>query len=178
MLKVFDQAGRRKLARCDGGATAVEFALVSPVIIAILLAALQIGVVFLAKSALETATESAARYVLTNQANALTQAQFQTEVCNFTYGALFNCNNLIVQLGPAPSSASQISASLPQFSTAGVLQNPTGYAISPAPTKMMLVVMYKWPLIVGPLGLYFATFSDGTLLMTSTQIFQIEPTSG
>jgi Flp pilus assembly protein TadG len=176
-LHGFELTRRRHLADCDRGATAVEFALVSPIIIAILLAALQIGVVFLAKSYLETATEAAARLVLTNQTGAMTQSNFQTAVCN-QIGALFNCSGIIVQLGTAPSSASQIAASLPQFTTAGVLTNPTGYGLAPAPAKMMLVVMYKWPLIVGPLGLYFASFSDGTLLMTSTQIFQIEPSNG
>ncbi len=172
------QSGRRNLAAREDGATAVEFALVSPVIIAILLAALQIAVVFLAKSYLETATEAAARTVLTNQANGLTAAQFKTQLCASPYNAMFTCNNFIVQLGPAPSSASAIAASLPQFSAAGVLQNPTSYGLVAAPAKMMLVVMYKWPLIFGPLGLYFASFNDGTLLMTSTQIFQIEPNNG
>lgn len=176
-MKGFERAGRRVWARCERGATAVEFALVSPVIIAILLAALQIAVVFLAKAYLETATEAAARVVLTNQANSMSQSQFQTAVCN-QIGALFNCSNLIVQLGQAPTSASQISASLPQFSSAGVLLNPTTYGLAPAPAKMILIVMYKWPLIVGPLGVYFATFTDGSLLMTSTQIFQIEPNNG
>lgn len=168
---------RGNLARCERGATAVEFALVSPIMIAIILAALQIGVVFLAKSYLETATEAAARLVLTNQTGSMTQSDFKTAVCN-QIGALFNCSGIIVQLGTAPSSVSQIAASLPQFTTAGVLVNPTGYSLAPAPAKMMLVVMYKFPLIVGPLGVYFASFTDGTLLMTSTQIFQIEPSNG
>jgi hypothetical protein len=35
--------------------------------------------------------------------------------------------------------------------------------------------MYQWPVFGGPLGLNFATLGNGTLLMVSTQVFQIEP---
>jgi hypothetical protein len=40
---------------------------------------------------------------------------------------------------------------------------------------MLLVVMYPWPVYGGPLGLNFSNMGNGTMLMTSTQVFRIEP---
>ncbi len=40
---------------------------------------------------------------------------------------------------------------------------------------MLLVVMYPWPVYGGPLGLNFANLGSGQMLMTSTQVFRIEP---
>jgi Flp pilus assembly protein TadG len=166
----------RRFLRCESGAQAIEFAMLSPMIIALFLAALQVALIFLAKAYLETATEAAARFVMTNQANSMTQSQFRTQVCN-EIGALFNCANLIVQLEVAPSSASLMSSSMPQFNASGVLVNPTSFAIAAAPSKMMLIVMYEWPIFGGSLGLNFGNLGNGDLLMTATQIFQIEPTT-
>ena len=39
----------------------------------------------------------------------------------------------------------------------------------------MRVVMYPWPVYGGPLGLNFANLDNGKMLMTSTQVFRIEP---
>jgi Flp pilus assembly protein TadG len=152
----------------------MEFAVLAPVIIALILATLQVALIFLAKAYLETATESASRLVMTNQANSLTQAQFQAQLCN-SISALFTCANLIVELQPAPTSAAQMNAAMPQFDANGVLTTPTSYSIAAAPAKMMLIVMYQWPVIGGPFGLTFANLGNGKLLMSSTQIFQIEP---
>ena len=166
-----------RFLQCQRGGPAVEFAVLAPVVIAVILAALEVAVIFLAKSYLETATEDAARYVMTNQANSMTSsAQLQTQVCNYI-GALFNCANLIVELEPAPTSVAQMSAAMPQFDSTGALTNPTTFSIAAAPSKMMLIVMYQWPVFGGIAGLNFGSLGNGTLLMTSTQIFQIEPTS-
>ena len=71
-----------KLAGDETGSPAVEFALVFPIFIAVVLATLQAASIFLVKAFFESAAEEAARVVLTNQTETLTAAQFQTEVCN------------------------------------------------------------------------------------------------
>ena len=57
----------RRLASDEAGSPAVEFALVSPIFIAVVLATLQAGSIFLAKAYFESGAEQAARIVLTNQ---------------------------------------------------------------------------------------------------------------
>ena len=57
----------RKLAGDETGSPAVEFALVFPIFIAVVLATLQAASIFLVKAFFESAAEEAARVVLTNQ---------------------------------------------------------------------------------------------------------------
>jgi Flp pilus assembly protein TadG len=147
---------------------------VAPFIIAMMLAMVQVTVIFLAKGYLEAATEAGARLVLTNQVNGMTQVQFHTAICS-KITALFTCGNLIVDLNQAPSSVVAMSSAMPQFTSKGTLVNPTNFSIMPSPAKMMLIVMYQWPVFGGPLGLNFANMGNGMLLMVSTQVFQMEP---
>jgi Flp pilus assembly protein TadG len=56
------------LARCDSGATAVEFALVAAPFFAMLVALFQTALVFFASRVLDETTEQASRYIMTGQA--------------------------------------------------------------------------------------------------------------
>ena len=180
MGKFFASARRRvrKLAGDETGSPAVEFALVFPVFIAIVLATLQAGTIFLVKAFFESTAEEAARVVLTNQADSLTTAQFQTEICN-ELTALFDCSEVTVELEPVPAGATNLSALLPTFNANGtVVGTPAvdvGANSGASGTDMLLVVMYPWPVYGGPLGLNFANMGNGKMLMTSTQVFRIEP---
>ena len=160
--------------RCDKGVNAIEFAFVVPIIIAILLATAQVGVIFIAQAYLNEVAEAGMRTVLTNQANNLTQDQFKSAICS-NVTALFNCANLIVELEQAPSTAASMSTAMPQFDANGNLTQPTTYTLAPAPAQMLLVVMYQWPVIGGPLGLNFGSLGNGAYLLVSTQVFMIEP---
>ena len=159
---------------CDRASTAIEFAFVAPMIIAIMLATVQVAVIYTAQSYLATISEGGMRAVLTNQANSMTKAQFKTMICANYLTALFSCNNLIVDLEQVPANNNLLSA-MPQFDASGNLVNPTNFAVAPAPAKMMLIVMYQWPVIGGMLGLNFGNLGNGTYLMVSTQVFQVEP---
>ena len=165
--------------RADDATTAVEFAFVAPMIVAILLAAFQIAVIFIAQSYLEAVTEDAARIVLTNNAYTLTQAQFKAAVCGKVQ-ALFNCANLIVHLQPvpactAPNTTAQCMANLtPQFDSSGNLRKSRDLQSRQPADKMLLTVMYQWPVIAGPLGMTFSNLGNGSYLLSSTQVFQIE----
>ena len=152
-----------------------------PILAAVVLATLQVGVIFIAKAYLETGTEQAARVVLTNNATAtssgvtapMTQAQFQTAVCN-ELPALFTCANIIVQLENLPATATSMGSLLPTFNANGTLSAPTTYTAPASGTLMVLIVMYQWPVYGGILGLNWGNMGNGTLLMTSTQIFKVE----
>jgi Flp pilus assembly protein TadG len=169
----------RKLAGDEAGSPAVEFALVFPIFIAVVLATLQAGSIFLVKAFFESGAEEAARVVLTNQTGTLTAAQFKTEICN-QLTALFNCGQVTVELEPVPAGTTNLTAILPTFDSHGnVVGTPTvdvGVSAGTGGTDMVLVVMYPWPVYGGPLGLNFSNMGSGKMLMTSTQVFRIEPT--
>ena len=160
---------------CERGATAIEFAFVAPMVMAILVAIAQISVVYIAQSYLETVTEQAMRIVLTNQSYTLTQAQFNSAICA-KVTALFNCNNLIVNLQPiTTTTAAGVTSSLPQFDSNGNLTTPTSFNPGNAADKMLLVVMYQWPVFGGPFGLTLANMGNGSRLLVSTEVFYKEP---
>ncbi len=168
----------RKLAGDEAGSPAVEFALVFPIFIAIVLATLQAGTIFLVKAFFESSAEEAARIVLTNQTGSLTAAQFQTEICN-QLTALFNCGELVIELEPLPAGTTNLKTMLPTFDSHGNLVGaPTvdvGANAAASGTDMLLVVMYPWRVYGGPLGLNFSNMGSGKMLMTATQVFRTEP---
>jgi Flp pilus assembly protein TadG len=170
----------RKLAGDEAGSPAVEFALVFPIFIGVVLATMQAGSIFLVKAFFESGAEQAARIVLTNQTSTLTAAQFHTEICN-QLTALFNCGQVTVELEPMPTGTTNMSALLPKFDSHGNLVGTppvnVGVNAGAAGTDMLLVVMYPWPVYGGPLGLNFSNLGNGKMLMTSTQVFRVEPQS-
>lgn len=161
----------------ESGTTAIEFAFVAPIMIVLLLGTVQVAVLYIAQSYLEALTEMAMRIVLTNNAPAKA-ADFNTAICA-KLTALFNCGSLIVDLEPiTATSPSQVASSLPKFDNKGNLVNPTNYSVGASTDKMLLTVIYPWPVIGGPswLGLTFADQnSNGTRRLVSTQVFYKEP---
>jgi Flp pilus assembly protein TadG len=165
-----------RFGRAQSAATAVEFAMIAPLLFALLLASTQIAVIFIAQSYIQTVAEATERSVLTNQTAALTSSQFKTLVCN-NVGALFNCNNLIISLQVAPTTQAGISTALPTFNASGTMTSTPTIASIPPNTQALLIIMYQWPVIAGPLGAYFGTLGNGAYLLTATEVFQTEPCS-
>lgn len=162
----------------ESGVAAIEFAFVAPMMIVILLGTLQVSVLYIAQSYLEALTEGAMRIVLINNAYSLTQAQFNSQICaNIT--ALFTCGSLIVDLEPITATTpAQVANSLPKFDANGNLINPAKFNVGNANDKMLLTVIYPWPVIGGPswLGLTFADQNGGsTRRLVSTHVFYKEP---
>ena len=170
-------AGRRAAAafatRRDGG-PAAEFALVAPIFIVVIYATVQCAIIYICNAYLETATETAARQVLTNQATALTSSQFQAKVCGYL-PALFNCSSIMVGLQPVSLSCS-INTAAPTFNSDGTLKTSLPYQLPTAGQIGVLQVMYQWPVLGLPLGVNFANLGNGTYLMMSTQVFRVEAT--
>jgi Flp pilus assembly protein TadG len=165
-----------RLLRSQRGMAAVEFAMVAPIFLGMMLGILQITLIYFAKETLETVTEAAARGVLTGQVQSagLTQAQFQTAVCA-SVPALFKCSGLMVDLQPA-TSLSTVNTSEPTltFDANGNVTNSWQFKPGASGNIMVLRVMYQWPLFTGPLGLNLANLSNGNLLIMATAVFKNE----
>jgi Flp pilus assembly protein TadG len=161
--------------------TAVEFAIVSPLVIALILGAMQIAVIYLAQAELENAAEQAARVVMTNQApvsGSSGQASFATTVCGYL-PALFSCSSVMVDLqaqsiSPASSDALILTPPTLTYGSSGQVTNSWNYNPGSPGKLMILRVMYQWPVFSGPLGLVFSDLANGTLFISSTQVFQNE----
>ena len=173
----------RRAAADVSAATAVEFALVAPMVIALILGTIQIAVIYLAQAELENAAEQAARLVLTNQATSGSagQASFVNAVCGYL-PALFTCSSVMVDLetqAVCPNSSDALTMAPPTltYNASGQVTNTWNYSPGSGGSLEILRVMYQWPVFAGPLGVVFSDLSNGTLLLTSTQVFQNEPGS-
>jgi len=157
---------------------AVEFALIALPFLALVFAALQTAIILMVEEELETAVEQSGRLVLTGQVtsttgqtNSKTQAQFTAQVCSYLV-ALFNCNNLMVNMQTA-SSFSTASTAAPSYQT---LQNNTwSYQTGTVGQVVVLQVMYEWPIFGGLLGYNLDNLPNGTRLLMATSVFQNEP---
>jgi Flp pilus assembly protein TadG len=175
--------GMAALRSFSDGGVASEFGMIAPAFLVFMLGSAEIGIIYLAKAALETATESAARLILTGQApntgNATADAStFHTAVCNELSG-LFSCSGIMVNLQPA-TSYSNINTSTPTltFDVNGNVTNSWVYNPGAPGALMVLEVMYQWPVLGLPLGVSFGNLSNGNLLLMSVQVFKNESIYG
>jgi Flp pilus assembly protein TadG len=169
-----------RFARAQEAATAVEFALIAPAFLATLIAVFQTCIFMFAQVVLQNATNTAARYFLTGQAqnNGCTASQIINGGCGTLAGvcpaAMFNCNNLyLVVQNYSSFSAANTSAPTMYNGTTPV----TSYAYSPgAPGDIMVVqLIYAWPVVGGPLGFTLANLPNGAAEMIGVSAFRVEP---
>lgn len=173
----------KHFALCQKGATALEFALVAAPFLGLLVALLDTALVFFAQRVLDEVTEEASRYILTGQAQQsnLTQAQFANYVCTSTntatlVSALFNCNNLMVNVESYSTFASaSTSAPTLTFNANGTVSNTWTYAPGNPGSIVVMQVMYQWPVVLGPLGFNLSNLTNGNRLLVSTAVFKTEP---
>jgi Flp pilus assembly protein TadG len=165
--------------RCHSGAAAVEFAVIATPLFALIIGILQIGVIFMAQQQLETAVEKSARTVLTGQAQqgGVTQSQFASALCaNLTL--LFKCSDVMVDLRSASAfSAADTSAPTLTYDVSGNVTNSWSFEMGTVGTIMVLRVMYRFPVVGGPMSFGLANLGNGKRLLMSTAVFQVEPYS-
>jgi Flp pilus assembly protein TadG len=157
------------------GATAVEFALIAPIFLGLIVAILQTTIYLFAQAALQNAAIEAGRLFMTGQAQngGWNAGTIQTKVCP-QIQAMFNCSNVIV-IVQNYSSFAGASTSTPQLYNNG---NPvTTFAYNPGtPGEIMVVqLVYKWPVVGGPLGFTLSNLPDGTAEMMGISAFRVEP---
>jgi Flp pilus assembly protein TadG len=157
------------------GATAVEFALVAFPLICLIFAILQVAIIFFFDQALQSATQKAARQVLTGSAQdaGMTQAQFQNVVCG-NLPSQFQCSNVMLDVR---SSSSFSSANTTPVTYSANAQGAVQGAFSPGAAGDIVImrVLYDWPVLGGPLALGLANLPDGGHLMEATAVFKNEP---
>jgi Flp pilus assembly protein TadG len=173
----------KHFAVCQKGAAALEFALIAAPFLALLVALFQTALVFFAGRVLDEVAEEASRYILTGQAQQsnMTQSQFANYVCTSAdtatlVSALFNCNNLMVNVQNYTdfASASTSSPTL-TFNKNGTVSNTWNFSPGSPGSIVVVQLMYQWPIVLGPLGFNLSNLSNGNRLLVSTAVFKSEP---
>jgi Flp pilus assembly protein TadG len=161
-----------------GATTAVEFALIAPAFLAMLIAILQMASFLFAQQVLQTAAVAAGRLILTGQvqSSSLTQSQFVTnDVCPLL-PALFTCGNLYVNV-QTYTNFGGASTSIPSLtiSANGTVSSTGGYSLGGPGEVMVLQLVYPWKIITGPLGALLPNFSNGYTEIMGVTAFRVEP---
>lgn len=159
------------------GASAVEFAIVAPLFLALLFAIIETALMFFASQVLETITQDAARMILTGQAQAANyqQADFKTYVCS-QIPAIFSCANIVVNVQSSPS-VSAISYSNTYDTSCNLVASQVQYSPGGPGDTVLLQVSYKWQLFVTGLGYNIADCPNNQKKLVASAAFQNEPYS-
>jgi Flp pilus assembly protein TadG len=169
---------RRNIRRFGGaqqGTTAIEFALIAPVFIALLVAIFETTLFLFAQANLQYAAMETGRLFMTGQAQNgnMTQSQLQSTVCPMVQ-QIFNCSNLVIVV-QSYASIGCVSTTAPQLYNAnGTLSSGTFSPGSPG-DLMVVQIAYPWSLVTGPLGFTLANQSNGTSEIMGISAFRVEP---
>ena len=165
------------------GVAAVDFAIVALPFLVMLLATLELVIIYFSSQALETFTEDNSRKIMVDliQQESLTAAQYKAQLCS-QLPSLFNCNNFYVDVVSVPPSITAYSSSdlsLPAltFDAGGNVTN--SWRFQPGNPGYIVVVrmMYQWSVFNLPLGLNLVNQSNGSRLLMATAVFKNELTN-
>jgi len=192
------------LLRDREGVSALEFAIVAPVFLGLLLAILYTMLIYLAQQMLETAAQSAGRLMLTGIAQntqlanghvGMSASDFKNAICNGFTGtgpngqaistpallpSMLSCSRLTVNVTTVNAyNVSSTSSPTFTYDSNGVLTSTgTGYnyQASGAGQNRIVVVqlIYLWATGKGPLGLNLSNQPNGNRKLVATSVFTTE----
>ncbi len=161
----------------EGGATAVEFALIAVPFLTLLFAIIELGMIFVASTTIESATATAARQIRTGQLQASANnnaAAFKALICNrMTWISTAECTaNLSVDVRTF-STFSAIDATPPV--AGGAIDQSKLTFNSGAPCDIVLVrAFYPWTLLVPVLEPGLPDINPTQRLLATTVAFRNE----
>lgn len=166
----------RDLRDDTGASSAIEYALLGPVLFALIIATIQTALVFIAQQGLESDAQNSARLILTGQSQqaGMTAAQFKTAACN-ALPPFLSCSNLYIDVTTASSwSAANTGAPTITYDSSGNVTN--GFSFSPGTQGSIVVLrlMYMWPTIAGPLGFDLSNQPGHNRMLVATSVFKTE----
>ena len=166
---------RRFRARKEG-ATAVEFALIAPVLFLLIFGTIETGVIYMAGSSLQIATDNAARLVRTGQVQlqGLSQANFRTKLCS-KLAPLVPCDNNLQIDVQTFTSYNTASFGNPLTAQGNLDPSLNRFAPGTACSVVLLRAFYVWPVTTPVLTPFLKNMSNNSHLLVATAAFRNEP---
>lgn len=179
------RAKRKRYVKNESGATAVEFAMVSPVFFLMLGITLETGLMLFTEYVLQTSVQEAARLVRTGQAQAsnLNAAAFKSKICNLA-GLIINCNSNVSVYMATASNFTNLNNVVPSSLSIGQKSDgtpgPASFDCGGPSQAVALIATYDWKFTIPYFMSYFANFGSDTRRLTGFAMFKNEPfpTSG
>ena len=150
-------------------AAALEFALVAPLFLALLMAIVQLALVFVGQAGLDSGAEAAARLLRGGQPQreGWDAGRYARAAC----GALppfMSCGRLSVDVSHVARLAD--AAGLPAIGAGGGGYDPGG-----PDARVVVRLSYLWPTGAMPLGLNLADKAGGNRTLVATRLMRAEP---
>lgn len=162
---------RRLIAaiRDDRGVTIVEFALVVPVVLILLIACIDFARVLNASVTIQNASREGARYATLNpQAGGETDAGYAARIGSYVSGRVVPLDAGLITVGITRSTSTDPRC-------AGVAPTSCAWAAGqPAPTRMTVTVSYPWTATAWVIGPMFFAATRATSLQASASMEGIQ----
>jgi Flp pilus assembly protein TadG len=163
----------RRLGRDRGGASALEFALLLPVFLWLLMGILETSVMLHTQVVVEGAVADAARQIRTGQAQQSGDAvtTFQNQLCG-SLNSVIGCNELTYDVRTSSSFATI---------TWGFQEDEEGETIPPVFTPgnagdiVVVTVQYTWRFFTPMIGAFYGDNHGMTRTIMATAVFRNEP---
>jgi Flp pilus assembly protein TadG len=171
---IFLACALRRLRRDRSGASAVEFALIAPLMLIGVFGILEIALMFLAAQVLETGTEVATRLIMTGQVkdSTISKDAFKAAVCE-KVKVLLDCTNLYVD-AQAYSSMSEPTFDNPIQNKKFV--DNTKFITGKQGDIVVVRTFYAWPAILaGFYGYDQSNMEGGKRLLSASAAVRNEP---
>jgi len=174
------------------GSVAIEFAMLAPVFLVILMATIETGVIFFAQTTLQNAVNDAARLVKTGQTSCfttdsggkclgITADQFRKQICDEVVILLHTCNkdtngnsDLQFDVNAYSAGFGGVSNSSPLDSD-GNLPNLTAFNTGRACDVVLVRAFYRWPIVTPLLGTLLGNMKGSNHLLATAAAFRSEP---
>jgi Flp pilus assembly protein TadG len=164
----------KRLRRDRDGASAVEFALVGPLMFMAVFGVLEIGLGFMATQYLETATQQSTRLIMTGQvkSSSLSKEQFKQLVCD-RVKLMIDCANLYVD-AQKYDSFSEADFSDPVAN--GKFVDNTKFITGKQGDIVVVRTFYKWPVLLANFyGFDQSNLEGGKRLISASAAVRNEP---
>lgn len=171
---------RFRAARC--GVTIVEFALVAPAFLAMLIAILEVSYFLFAQQTLQTAALEAGRMFMTNKGPAQNQTvdssgklQNTSSICNIIQ-PLLDCTQVMMDVQPYQSyGGSNTSMPTLTYDAQGNVNNSWSYAAGVPGQVVVIRLIYQLSMVKGPLGFVLQSLSNGKMEVMGVTAIRVEP---
>lgn len=166
----------RRFRDGEHGSSAVEFAIVAPVFLTLLLSTAELAMIFFSGQYLETAIQDSARMIMTGQtqmaAGGYTADQFKTNIICPRLVALIDCNNLSIDVQSFPSFSGVDPGS--PIDASNNLKTQFLFSMGNPSDTVLVRAFYPWQLTVARL-FNISNLAGGKYLIQASAAFRNEP---
>jgi Flp pilus assembly protein TadG len=175
-----------RFRRAPNAATAVEFALVAPALIATLIAILEVMYFLFAQQTLQTAAVEFGRQFMTNQGpaqgstinkvngNYNGQLLNTSSICNIIK-TLLDCTQVTVSVTPYDTYAGADTSTLQLYDGSGNPITSFNYTAGTPGQIVVIKLAYQLTTITGPLGFVLKSLTNGKMEVMGITAIRVEP---